>query len=1436
MAEAQDQRIGQLAVERGFLSGSQLREAIAELEKVRQAGSEVPLGEFLIKQGLITRHQLETLLGQQGKPKGKEIIPGYEFFKKLGEGGMGDVYLARQKSMDRLVAIKILPKKLSRDEEFIGRFLREARLAGKLDHVNIVRGLDVSESGGYHYFVMEYVEGKSLDQFIPKSGGMEEDRALHICMQVARALAFAHAKGIVHRDIKPANILVNADDVAKVCDMGLAKQVGSESYLTVTGTTVGTPHYISPEQARGASDIDTRSDIYSLGATLYHCVTGKTPFSGTSAAVIMTKHLTEELPWPQDVNSKVSEHCCHLLEKMMAKDPADRYQTPKELVADMEFVIDGKRPPSGAMEAGKSSVAKAPVVTKKPPKKAAVERRLSRRRSALKDPGEEKKSFPPWALWTSIGAGALVVIVVLSFALSGRKPERPRLEEKPVAEAPKPEPEPEKKADLEVMYEYTVKWANDNPDDLEGAVGKYELLRKRAVGTVWEMKAADAIRDLKKKREKTVAAELEKLRKKAADLVEAGDYDGAVAVYGTLPAALGEALRPGADEAVRELKTAAEERIETALAEAEKLSKDGEPDKGLAEIEKIASVKYAALSDRIADARRAREAETKNVAEMQKRKAQAAARKRLEDLWARFDEKAFSGDHAAARTVVDTGLKDAALRKNEDAVGTLNGLAALAGEMKKAQDAGRKAGEALKGLVGRKLTLRTQKGPETGVVRKVEDGVIHLEVELRAARAVARTVKKISLDDLTPEERRRLIPKKDPTTPDGWLAKSISAMASKDAAGAEAAMLEVHRHPLKTHYRTKLDVLKQAEAEAEAAAKREAEEKIAEPAVSPAPSGAPLTGKGPWRAAWRKMKGQYARGGHVCSAFDTKRGLYLVVVARASVQAYSVSKDEWRELAPPGAGKGVFTKALVAFSTAYEPAKDGVVYFGDDGTCFFDMKTHRWSLVENTAGRESGLTTGPGAVYRYKGWRIFARLDVTGRKWTDLQATGPTNDRGLPGKKCMVWDAARKRFVLFTGKKMNKTCVWDPASNTLTPLKPAASPPPHKWPSLAYDAGNDLVVLHGETGQGSARGRETWVYDAKRNSWLEVPTDPALPPGASYVEYDPANRCCILWDQKTGETWTLRIGTGATAASSSSRTPVPEAPPPVAGVSSTPWRGAWKPLKERHPAGGHCGAAFDLSRNQYVVAGRRFNVWAYDIRKGTWQQIYERTKADAGGIPESTGNPNLVYDPVKRGMVYMGQGGTFFFGSASRRWKVLNPRGALHPALACGRESFLGLWSGASANVFGLNRFDRTSGKWERVKCKLPPGRTYAGDIMAYDPPRKRFIIFGGALELRDTWIYDPSRNLWTEIKPPVSPPARQRPSMCYDPTNEVIVMHGGGRGGTHVTDTWVFECKRNVWAEVNTLKQPPPGTSHIDYCPAMQCCIAWHYRSGELWLLKLVK
>jgi len=267
---------------------------------------------------------------------------------------MGAVYLAKQISQDRQVALKILPKEMAQDEEFLERFRREARAAMKLTHPNIVAAYDVGVAETYHYIAMEYVDGKDLESILNEKGRFQEKELLQVAHDIASALEAAEAKGIVHRDIKPSNILRNSQGVSKLIDMGLSSASQGDRRVTMAGFAVGTPYYISPEQARGTLDVDGRSDIYSLGATLYHLATGKLPFPGTNPVVIMTQHITEIPRAPHEREPGVGKHVSALIMKMMSKDPAERHQKASDLKADVERVMKGE-PPGGAVIAPKQA-------------------------------------------------------------------------------------------------------------------------------------------------------------------------------------------------------------------------------------------------------------------------------------------------------------------------------------------------------------------------------------------------------------------------------------------------------------------------------------------------------------------------------------------------------------------------------------------------------------------------------------------------------------------------------------------------------------------------------------------------------------------------------------------------------------------------------------------------------------------------------------------------------------------------------------------------------------------------------------------------------------------------------------------------------------------------------------------------------------------------
>jgi eukaryotic-like serine/threonine-protein kinase len=297
----------------------------------------VKAGFLTANQGRRAKQEQPTLLHQQ--------IPGYELLEKLGLGSMGTVYKARQLSMDRLVAIKILHPRLAAKQDLLTRLDREAHLAAKLSHNNIVQAIDVGVAGSLHYFVMEYIEGTTIKQELEAGKIYDEREALRIVLQVAQALQHAHRRGLIHRDIKPANIILTPERVAKLADLGMAREADDEERSRAEkGMTIGTPFYISPEQIYPVDEIDGRADIYALGGTLYHMVTGRTPFPGTRVDVVLKAHLEEELTPPDHINTALSSGLGEVVEFMMTKDRRQRYPSADDLILDLECLLNGQAP------------------------------------------------------------------------------------------------------------------------------------------------------------------------------------------------------------------------------------------------------------------------------------------------------------------------------------------------------------------------------------------------------------------------------------------------------------------------------------------------------------------------------------------------------------------------------------------------------------------------------------------------------------------------------------------------------------------------------------------------------------------------------------------------------------------------------------------------------------------------------------------------------------------------------------------------------------------------------------------------------------------------------------------------------------------------------------------------------------------------------------
>lgn len=357
-------RFGRIAIQLGFITQEQLEEAVSVQRAAAKAGFRKRLGDILVRKGYITSEQVQKVLSGQTADAKSNRVGDYEIMSKLGEGGMGAVYKAKQRGIERLVALKILAPHLAKDPEFRERFIREARAVAKLNHPNIVAGIDVGTDRGLYYFAMEFVDGQSLGSLLHKRGGtLPEREALEFTRQVALALHHAHTHGLLHRDVKPENILIGRDGQTKLADLGLARSArrDEDASMTSAGMAVGTPYYISPEQARGMSDLTAGTDLYSLGATLYHLLTGKHVFEGPTGAVIMAKHVGEKPPDPRDESSELSKRTAQLVVKLLQKDPKDRYKDGQQLADELHAAIEAcgsssKQPSRGSKDAPEPEV------------------------------------------------------------------------------------------------------------------------------------------------------------------------------------------------------------------------------------------------------------------------------------------------------------------------------------------------------------------------------------------------------------------------------------------------------------------------------------------------------------------------------------------------------------------------------------------------------------------------------------------------------------------------------------------------------------------------------------------------------------------------------------------------------------------------------------------------------------------------------------------------------------------------------------------------------------------------------------------------------------------------------------------------------------------------------------------------------------------------
>ncbi len=341
-----------LAVEMGMITPQEAQLAEVRQKALRRGGIKMTLGQTLLERHFIQPYQIKTLMKEFERRAGAARIRvnpfangplkkfgHYEVIEVLSEKTHSRIIKARDPAIDRIVVLKVLPASLKDDPQWAERFRRETTLLGKMAHPNLIQSFAAQEVDGCPVIVMEYVEGSTVGDRIEIEGFFPEKEAWLIGREVAKALAYAERLNIIHRDIKPDNILCSRGGKIKLIDMGFSKSLNETTHLTMEGTTVGTPFYISPEQSRGTRDLDGRTDVYSLGCTIYHMLTGSPPFWGDEITEVMLKHIECSRPDPRDLVPNLTQSSSDLVMRMMAVRPEKRPQSAEAVCDEISAIL-----------------------------------------------------------------------------------------------------------------------------------------------------------------------------------------------------------------------------------------------------------------------------------------------------------------------------------------------------------------------------------------------------------------------------------------------------------------------------------------------------------------------------------------------------------------------------------------------------------------------------------------------------------------------------------------------------------------------------------------------------------------------------------------------------------------------------------------------------------------------------------------------------------------------------------------------------------------------------------------------------------------------------------------------------------------------------------------------------------------------------------------
>ncbi|MFO7900267.1 MAG: SUMF1/EgtB/PvdO family nonheme iron enzyme [Planctomycetota bacterium] len=680
-----------------------------------------------------------------------------------------------------------------------------------MNHPNIVQAIAAGKAGVYYYFAMEYVNGPTADQVVETEGPLPERRALEIIRDTARGLAHAHEHDIVHRDVKPDNILIAPDGTAKLADLGLAREAHNlDSRVTQSGVAVGTPNYISPEQAKAASELDGRTDLYSLAATLFHLVTGRPPYRGESSVETMYMHLHEPPPDPRAVRPEVSAGTAAIIRKAMAKARADRYQSAEEMVEDLEKLLR-------ATKSGGTPPAVGDLVTGPFPARRTVETPL---------PGEHRprrkaKNRTGLIVGGAVAAaGALAVIAAAILSPAG--PERTEPEQE-IAEQ-KQSDEPSGQTGRELL-DYVVKENARHPDDYRAGLARWDrAIEALADDPVSRARAEDARAALAERYRGAAETALASVAETAETLAEQGNYDGALAEYAKLRPQFAELLSEGVTAGRDRIRADAESHVRAAMAEAQRLAEDGRPDQGLQKLKAIESVRCAPLDPERARVRAELVRKAAEVKADAQKRALAEARNAIDALLDRMEAAAAEGKLAEAATLARRAEGDGTYAAASDRLDAVLGVARALDRAAAVRNT--PPADVFKPHLGKSMTLRTRAGREIeGELKEARPEALVIDKKYYVMKQEKHREYRVEYADLAEETLARFKPAWEPETTAGQIAAAILALAVKDADRVERALGAAKDHPLAPRYTDRLTALKMKDTRYKARAREDAARK-----------------------------------------------------------------------------------------------------------------------------------------------------------------------------------------------------------------------------------------------------------------------------------------------------------------------------------------------------------------------------------------------------------------------------------------------------------------------------------------------------------------------------------------------------------------------------------------------------------------------------------